>query len=240
MFSTPVSSMKAPRTLITKFKSTRFQLPSSGKKSHKTYDSVDSVQCHVQVCHHPFLNSICEFTNQIFVLFHVGAADVTHSFTACRWQYAKNETNTVSYTEIGASRSATVVRTYIGHTRLHQSRAIAIVRSNSISIAIASQNYWHSFCICFPVNNMDRLSIGGRWAYVCMNSWPEFHHSAMKHHKKFLITSCVAVSEWEVPYSTPEHFRSIRILFLFRCQTLNGLKTMKRYRPKRLMPSKDS
>lgn len=49
MFSTPVSSLKAPRNSILKLKSTRFQLPSSEEKSRKNYDSTESAQRYVQV-----------------------------------------------------------------------------------------------------------------------------------------------------------------------------------------------
>lgn len=49
MFSTPVSSLKAPRNSILKLKSTRFQLPSSEEKSRKNYDSTESAQRYVHV-----------------------------------------------------------------------------------------------------------------------------------------------------------------------------------------------
>lgn len=41
MFSTPVSSLKAPRNQLLKLKSTRFQLPSSEEKPRKNHNSSD-------------------------------------------------------------------------------------------------------------------------------------------------------------------------------------------------------
>lgn len=55
MFSTPVSSLKAPRNQILKLKSTRFQLPTPEEKPNKKQQSSGSLPLYVNVSQTPFI-----------------------------------------------------------------------------------------------------------------------------------------------------------------------------------------
>lgn len=100
MFSTPVSSLKAPRNQIMKLKSTRFQLPSSTEKNYKKDDTGDFTPTYVHV------NCVaCDKMVSSIQFRFAGARNVADQLCdAAERRDAENEADAVPDTEVSATR----------------------------------------------------------------------------------------------------------------------------------------
>lgn len=184
MFSTPVSSLKAPRNSILKLKSTRFQLPSSEEKSRKNYDSTESTQRYVHV------NSMLVYfiqNNSIDRSFRsTGTGNVADKLSTCRRWHTEDETNTIPYPEICETRCGCIERTYSWHTGLSQSRIAVIVSGVNFRPLPKNQFSIHVFPLylqssarascrlvvvgCVPVRIYDRNS-AIQWRNTTKSIW---------------------------------------------------------------------
>lgn len=118
LFSTPVSSLKAPRSTMLKLKTTRFQLPASTEKMcHKSQSSISTSVRYINVsgCCAQIKDSLPVSKMPKHETFHhnvcVGLSNVANKFGSShrsKSHYAKNEGNPIPYTTISSPESSCI------------------------------------------------------------------------------------------------------------------------------------
>lgn len=109
LFSTPVSSLKAPRSTMSKLKTTRFQLPPSTEKmSHKSHHSTSASVCYISVSVSSHSHRDSANLNDLQLTAFAGFANVANKLGPSHRRYAEGGTDAVPHSTISSPESSRI------------------------------------------------------------------------------------------------------------------------------------